>query len=119
MDSIYEGMMKNKTKTVKIATASDWRTRISEAGDMHSPDCPANSEEGCDAGIGLLDCCDNMRFIAKEIAAATAQENARCVGIVEEISNVSRTYGYGCEHTTSTCDDIIKAITSHHEKLCQ
>ena len=36
---------------------------VEEAGDMHSVDCCANSEGGCDAGLEPLDCCDNMRWI--------------------------------------------------------
>ena len=37
--------------------------KLQEAGDIHSPDCPVNSEDGCDGGVSDIDCCDNIRFI--------------------------------------------------------
>lgn len=41
--------------------------KLQEAGDIHSLDCPMNSEDGCDNGISDIDCCDNIRFIVELI----------------------------------------------------
>lgn len=43
---------------------------INEAGDMHNIDCCCNKEGGCDVDVELLDCCDNMRFIKKQVLTA-------------------------------------------------
>jgi hypothetical protein len=41
-------------------------TNLQEAADMHSPDCCTLSGD-CDVDCGGLDCCDNMKFIKKQI----------------------------------------------------
>lgn len=60
----------------------EFATEFSEAGDMHSDGCCVNSEAGCDGGTGILDCCNNMRFlnrVATSLIRITARETLEAV----------------------------------------
>lgn len=49
-------------------------TKLIEAGDLHSNDCCTRTEYGCDADIGDLDCCDNIRFVTSLLTEESERE---------------------------------------------
>jgi hypothetical protein len=96
-------------KDTPEATASDWREKF-------------RNTKFAKGGGACFECCDYEAMyselealFASEIAAATARERERCVGIIKakrsEYTKRANT-AWTVTVEMQTCDDIIKAITS-------
>lgn len=82
-----------------------WESDISECGELHSEDCCVHFPEdsrACDVGTGVVDCCENMQFLAKvirqAISTAIAQREKELREAVEEELERSDDYRESLEY---------------------
>lgn len=70
---------------MKTPTLEEQMNSIEEAGDMHNEDCCVHFPEdsrACDVDMGEMDCCENMRFIKRELLTAMKIERKRLEGLI-------------------------------------
>jgi len=64
-----------------------WAEDLSEYAVLHSEGCCANSEGGCDVGVGPIDCCENMVMIGNFIRSVLSTARQEATLIEKEVSD--------------------------------